>query len=472
MKFKDYITLNEVNFNKEDMKYLVALLNDIEAGKDIKIGNLGEYSEKIEYSDELQKIHLVAKNDFNKALPMLKSGKFYKSIFKTPTEILKFNQIFKGSYSGFNGKSLSGAEWEKVIIVAHNMYQFNLTEEEAIIEGEVSNWTDKFSNNLDVGIKIVKSANMPKVIMKHFGAGGSELTPEWDNFFLEMTGKKAAHTSKTPKTDMYLLNGTNISLKKEGGSQLMSGGKAESLATIMFAYDNTPNSVKDSLFKKNFDSLTENVINDFGKFNNIGTINDIKKDIKRGKKSEIINAVKRQLDKNDEMRKSISMLVENSSFKEAMVKESMTGNNKFKHKLPKSTHIMVFNESGKSSLKLIDDKIVSSYALKTKFDISMKSASGNSWTALKGIVSESNDDFLLDSLNESIREYEIVNEKFGLDSVKYIFNKGKELLNFVKSILSSWIQKIFLRAKESFSSLLSFIGMSLSIELKDTNFTI
>ena len=35
----------------------------------------------------------------------------------------------------------------------------------------------------------------------------------------------------------------NISLKKYGGSQLMSGGQAETLATLGFAYDKAPSSI-------------------------------------------------------------------------------------------------------------------------------------------------------------------------------------------------------------------------------------
>ena len=47
-----------------------------------------------------------------------------------------------------------------------------------------------------------------------------------------------------------MLSGKNISLKKYGGSQLMSGGKPETLATLGFAYDNISPSIKTEAFDK------------------------------------------------------------------------------------------------------------------------------------------------------------------------------------------------------------------------------
>jgi len=56
-----------------------------------------------------------------------------------------------------------------------------------------------------------------------------------------------------------MLANANISLKKYGGSQLMSGGKAETLATLGFAYDNTPDSIKTQAFDKAWKKLNNNI---------------------------------------------------------------------------------------------------------------------------------------------------------------------------------------------------------------------
>ena len=49
--------------------------------------------------------------------------------------------------------------------------------------------------------------------MKHFGSGMNNLTPKWEKYFVDTTGKKASASTKTPKTDMYIGN-QHISLKK------------------------------------------------------------------------------------------------------------------------------------------------------------------------------------------------------------------------------------------------------------------
>ena len=90
--------------------------------------------------------------------------------------------------------------------------------------------------------------------MEHFGSGSAKLNPRWDKYFIDATGKSAPSTTRIPKTDMYIGN-QHISLKKAGGSQLMSGGKAESLATLAHVYDKIPSSVKTKEFNQAWRTL-------------------------------------------------------------------------------------------------------------------------------------------------------------------------------------------------------------------------
>ena len=83
-------------------------------------------------------------------------------------------------------------------------------------------------------------------------------TSKWDEYFIAATGKPAKGATKTPKTDM-ILGSANISLKKYGGSQLMSGGKSETLATLGFAYDNAPNSIKSKAFDSAWNKLNKDI---------------------------------------------------------------------------------------------------------------------------------------------------------------------------------------------------------------------
>ena len=57
-----------------------------------------------------------------------------------------------------------------------------------------------------------------------------------------------------------------------------------------------------------------------------------------------------------------------------VVREAMTGNKKFKDSLPKATHILKFDERGKSNYVKIDDKYVDYVASQTSFNISFKTS--------------------------------------------------------------------------------------------------
>jgi len=376
---------------------------------------------------------------------------------------LKINELQKTSeFGGVGAKKLTGADWEKVIIVAYNMKNHGMTEGEAVITGEIQGWTDKYSSSLETGFKIVDHIKEKSAKMKHYGLASAELTQGWEKYFIQMTGKSASSSTKTPKTDFYLTNGMNISLKKAGGSQLMSGGQPEALATLMFAYENTPDSVKDSIFKSQFENLTQEIVDHFVKIPNI-SITSIKKDIKAGKKSEMISYVQGVLEKNTDMRNSLVDLTNISEFKEAIVREAMTGENKFADKLPKSSHIMVFDETGNASLKIIDDTLVKKYASKTRFDISMKTAQGRSWVAMKGIVGESYENIIETSLIETLHEVENgepLTEKF-TDSLKSGLEKVK---SFLFTFVKKWIIKVLSIIKRNLSVLLGLMKATFTVK--------
>ncbi len=71
---------------------------------------------------------------------------------------------------------------------------------------------------MKLGNAFVKELNI-KGELKQLGASTLPINPEWKG------------TNKTPKTDL-IYGKQKISLKKSGGSQLMSGGQAESISTF------------------------------------------------------------------------------------------------------------------------------------------------------------------------------------------------------------------------------------------------
>jgi hypothetical protein len=195
--------------------------------------------------------------------------------------------------------SMPAADWEKVICVAYNI-KTGLSEKEAITSSEISEWKPKHEEALSVGQQIVENAfgNNPSNIMTHYGQGQGTLTKEWDNYFIKLTGKSASSPTKTPKTDMKL-SGKNISLKKYGGSQLMSGGQAETLATLGFAYDNAPDSIKTKAFDTAWNKLKEDIEEQYVSFKlppggQIGKISSGKMKVDKKIKDLVIDSLTKQ----------------------------------------------------------------------------------------------------------------------------------------------------------------------------------
>jgi len=129
-----------------------------------------------------------------------------------------------GSAKGKVG-AVKGQDYEMGIVVEMNKYNNKgMTDEDACKLGKVP-WKD-YQNVMatvgPAGYKIVRNSKMPpKDDMTWFGAGSAD-----SNHY---TGG-----NKTPKTDLYSSK-YFISLKKKGGSQLMSGTAADSIGVLSSA---------------------------------------------------------------------------------------------------------------------------------------------------------------------------------------------------------------------------------------------
>ena len=100
-------------------------------------------------------------------------------------------------------------------------------------------------------------------------------------------------------------------------------------------------------------------------------INDFKSAIKDGVDDDMTNFVKNALQKKTEMTTALQDLLNTQEINREVVREAMTGNQKFKDSLPKSTHILKFDERGNSKYTKIDDKYVDYVASQTSFNISI-----------------------------------------------------------------------------------------------------
>jgi hypothetical protein len=349
----------------------------------------------------------------------------------------------------------SGAEWESIICVAYNMASKGIDKNKSIAMAE-TNWkSEKFDPWFKVGQQIVENSfgKKPSGIMKHFGSSSAELTKEWESYFIKTTGKKATAPTKTPKTDMYIGN-QHVSLKKYGGSQLMSGGKAETLATFAHAYANIPKSVKNKTLDASWNKLQAQIEKEFISFSLPagGQITDYKNAIKAGVKDKMTLWVKDRLQNQTMMTEALRELLSTPEVNLEVVREAMTGNKKFGEPLPIATHIMKFDEDGKSDYIKIDNKYTAKVASKTQFNISFKSSGTGkqAWTATKGVFNESYEADLIESawdyalsLNEGLFDKITSGVKQGVDFLKNVL---KKMLNFiwdkVRNLLSSGIDYV------------------------------
>ena len=352
------------------------------------------------------------------------------------------------------------ADWEQVIAVAYNMTS-GMSKEQAISSAELKEWKPKYEEVLPVGLKIIENSfgKSPSNIMVHYGQGQGTLTKEWDDYFVKMTGKSASSPTKTPKTDMKL-PGKNISLKKYGGSQLMSGGQAETLATLGFAYDNAPDSIKSEQFDIAWNKLKKDIEEQYVSFKlpaggQIGKISSGKMKVD----PKLKDLVKDSLTKQSAMTNALKEIFKSTEIKKEVVREAMTGKSKFADKESTATHMMKFGVGGESDFVAIDEKLVNSYTSKTNFNISFKTSGtgGRAWTALKGIYKEENE-MLDDIITESIIETD--NEILQED----IFSTA---VRVVKNWILKFLNKVWNKIKE-----LLMKGLDIALKLFDKEMTV
>lgn len=355
--------------------------------------------------------------------------------FRKKFNFTKGNVKFGSGSAGKGGGNLSGADWEQVIVAAYNMKANGVDLQTAIKQGGMQDsWFDKFNEHVPIGDKIVENAfRSTKAKMEHYGSDYGELSKEWEQYFLDLTGKRAFSSTKTPKTDMYISR-ERISLKKAGGSQLMSGGKAETAATLAFAYKNLDKKVKTRAMDKAFNALYSDIESKFTAYKLPAgeTITTLRRKMKTGKGDDLTNKIFKTDDLHKDMSRALNDLVKTPEIKEAMVYEAMTGQNKFKDKLASASHILVFDDSGNASYKKIDQKIVSKYAKVTKLSITFKTGGRTASSTLRGVVNE--------AFEETDRE--MLQEGIFTDIKNFLKRWFMRILNKIKKLFISGLEKI------------------------------
>lgn len=272
-------------------------------------------------------------------------------------------------------------------------------------------------------------------------------------------------TDNTPKTDV-IINDFKSSVKY-GPSQLMSGGKNESLATFMAAVDSTP-SVDVEIVKNatamlnNFVSVTRTVE---------GGVEDLLRKKPSDIKSELEKKVKTIADAGDKAHKDLMMYLDtvfsqNQAFKHSFVREAMTGEHKFSNgSFAIANYILSVSKNGESIyFNQINDTVVNSVANSTKVSVRFKSTSVkkkgektgeyNFWSVVGLIVKDYKEKYT--KINELLNSGDALTEG--------IVDQVKLFLQNVWKFITDIYEKIITYIKQGFEYVIDFFGVDLQNE--------
>ena len=249
----------------------------------------------------------------------------------------------------------------------------------------------------------------------------------------------------------------------------MSGGPAESLATLAFVYEALPQSMKTAEFQKTWNSLEKDIETKFTKvkLDKGKSTTDIKRDIKSGIKNEATQAIGEALVGHQGMQTAIRSIFESKEATKLLVKESMTGQNKFADKRAIASHIMVFDpDTGKASYKEIDDKLLSVYANNVSFQINFKKAGSSStpYSNMRVGVGKGADmlgEYVKEALEDELLDRDVLHE--GL-----VGKIGQGIKKVFKSIVKSVWAKIKKAISKNFTLLFRLTGLKVRMKKDPT----
>jgi hypothetical protein len=269
-----------------------------------------------------------------------------------------------------------------------------------------------------------------------------------------------------------------ISLKKAGGSQLMSASKDESISTLEAAMSTYGGSGKG---KKEFNILLKSFEENLIKMTMKGQMSAIRKDPKNAKEVEIADAKTAAI--NEDIEKYINSSI---GFKSHFCWEAATGHTKFgQDTWPTATVIITFKETGgiKSVLQLDSpDKAGKVLAKGNNFYASFKSSGGSApYLSLRTkaasqkqlnagyiasfaqIVAEEtvNSELFLTEDIQYLDEFKMLDKlKKGAKSVSAkVVSASKAALGKIQKRLSQAFSMIKRLGKKAWSALLNFFGL-------------
>ena len=355
----------------------------------------------------------------------------------------------------------AGEDWEALIAVAVNDKQ-----EGAEWDRAEKFWANYGEDAIKLGETFKKKLGIKE--LEQFGASTAKLNPKWK-------GK-----NKTPKTDLLgNKRKRKISLKKAGGSQLMSGKKEETISTFESAMsmmgENSPRQVK---------SVIDNLEKKMGEMNEKGTIGALEKLRDSGK--PLTPAQKKSIEQMEnlqftakELTAEMDSLFQSADFKQYFCYEAATGVGKFAEPLAIANELVEFNADNGTITKHLpmnkpsDAKVL---AQTNKFYVSFKTGGGGSRPYLsmrsgkvnfKQIVKEElqNERIGMQLLHEGkieqLDEFQMFSRL--VQKVKNVSsaikNQAKKILDAIMKRVKAVFKKIKELGKGMFNALLNFFGL-------------
>ena len=384
MQKKSFVSMNYVEWFKRKIEFLAAIdVDEVYFPNKEKV----VFQNKKEFLSTMKYLKDKGEYEFNK---VFKKGRYFLNNIKTKNSgLIKFSDISKTLTfnTGKGGKALRADEWEELICLCWNKYIdkkqkkiYNYLDSSKIYE-----FKDKFLLYEQYGLEICDSISetLPKIVMEHSGKG-------LDSTIISESWREFGVISKTPKTDIYMNDNFRLSLKKQGGSQLMSGNQKEVVATF-----NSSNKSLKKAQKKELDKLIEKIKNVFTNKNidlirltGKSSIRDIKKHFLKNKKLNDTEKYILQLDYlHQEIETEIDKFLQNNLIiKKLFCSEAMTGEERFVDIPSKANYLFSFSGGGDSNINLIDDIYLEKIVKEVKLEVGFKTANARSCSSLRLLV--------------------------------------------------------------------------------------
>lgn len=421
----------------------------------------------------------------------------FRKINSIVTETLKKSKFQINESSGPTGQ-----QWEAMIAVALT----NPKKPESVPEWKTAQkyWDDPLLRKQSLLLaKEFKQKFNVSVLSQLGDKRGAKLSSKW---------KSWGGTNNTPKTDLISGN-LHISLKKVGGSQLISGLAGEMTATFEAAKETMGGN---AVLKQELVEWIKNLGKKMPKLSYKGYVQDLNKLEKEydweelsPKQQDYIIEKNLLQESNAQLTKELDNFFQNSpGFKQAFCFEAVTGAKKFESKDAVANQLVEFDPVRGTFTKTLGVKKlkdVESIASSTKFYFSFKTSSGQASVSIRSAKLKSADaPFMIEGVDKSYKFKtfsEIVTEEYAslkpsvrsliegslnenkipinefslsgflgnlYDQVKDAAPKVKDaILRFFKNItvkIQESIDYIITLGKKMIDGLLVFLGVEMSVE--------